>query len=66
MKEIVQPSTKGACINIKITNIKDNTTIIVKGYKDASIITGVSIYIIKKIINWSTKSSNGYKFYTER
>lgn len=63
MKEIAQPSTKGARINIKIVNIKNNTALTVKGYKAASDITDVGISTIKTIINCENKSSKGYRFY---
>lgn len=63
---MVQPVTKGVCIKIKIINIKNHTTLTVKGYKAASIITGVNISTIKTIINCRDKSSNGYRFYSRR
>ena len=53
MKEMAKANPKSHFAKIKIINTKDNTTIIVEGYKAASEITGVSIYTIKKIINWN-------------
>lgn len=61
MKETIIVNKKN--INIKIVNIKDNISIVVKGYKTASYITGVSISTIKSIIDCSDKTSKGYKFY---
>ena len=61
MKETVTVNKKN--INIKIVNIKDNISIVVKGYKTASYITDVSVSTIKSIIDCSDKTSKGYKFY---
>ena len=61
MKETVIANKKN--INIKIVNIKDNISIVVKGYKAASYVTDISISTIKTIIDCSNKTSKGYKFY---
>ena len=64
MKENNGLITKFRVRKIRIVDIKNNSSTTVKTYKKASIISNVSISMIKKIINDSNKSSNGYRFYS--
>lgn len=49
--------------HIRIIYAPMNITKRVDSIKEASVITGISIYKINQILNWDNRSINGYKFY---
>ena len=66
MKELKRTKLSEEEHKIKILRLEDNKSFSVQGYKKASDITGVSVPMIKNIINSDTKKSKGYRFYDYR